>query len=311
MSLTSHLKDRASPVRAFLLAAAPQLALAGTRGYEGKDAAAALRFPRAMARPVRSAIPEVASRKGHAIATGIAFDYRVRMELQGPMFEVGDTTAAIGVDKLRYYTAIVSGSAHRYQIFDELFETARDLVAHGGAEDLDRAAIALGWCESLARSMHQSLAGSLGAMVDAARSGAELVSQIPTERLSDLVALREANAQQLYRWREQIQDGVPFVANPWFDGSLEVGGADADWLIGGQLIDSKTSEKITAPWLREALLQLLGYVLLDFSDEYRIREVAVWTPRHSGLDVWGVDELIRADAKTALPKLRRDFRRML
>ncbi|MBI3965791.1 MAG: hypothetical protein HY329_09165 [Chloroflexi bacterium] len=59
------------------------------------------------------------------------------------------------------------------------------------------------------------------------------------------------------------------VLNPTFAGSTHVGGADADLIVDGCLIDIKT----TVQPRREvpiALYQLLGYTLLDYDDRYGI-----------------------------------------
>ena len=61
---------------------------------------------------------------------------------------------------------------------------------------------------------------------------------------------------------------------PTFDGSPDVGGADADLILDGTLIDFKSSSKckLTSRILR----QLIGYWLLDYSDCYALMSCRVF-----------------------------------
>ena len=85
MSLTDHLRDKASPVREYIYGCAPRLAFAGDRGKEGKEVASAFGFDDVLARELAFPIPEgVENRRSHAAIAGTAFDYRTRMML-GPL----------------------------------------------------------------------------------------------------------------------------------------------------------------------------------------------------------------------------------
>ena len=83
---------------------------------------------------------------------------------------------------------------------------------------------------------------------------------------------------------------LPFVLNPTFQGSSYVGGADADLIVDGTLIDIKCTIKndIQPNWL----MQVLAYVLLDFSDKYRISGIGIYMARHGLLFQWDLDELL-------------------
>lgn len=72
---------------------------------------------------------------------------------------------------------------------------------------------------------------------------------------------------------------------PAFDGSSDVGGADADLIVDGTLIDFKSSLqcKLTSLILR----QLIGYWLLDYSDCYALKRVAVYFTRYETF--WAID----------------------
>jgi hypothetical protein len=69
------------------------------------------------------------------------------------------------------------------------------------------------------------------------------------------------------------------ILNPRFKGSIGVGGADADIIVGKTIVDFKCTARLDAMKLRHAALQLLGYVLLDYEDEYSLSDLAVYFPR--------------------------------
>lgn len=99
------------------------------------------------------------------------------------------------------------------------------------------------------------------------------------------------------------------ILNPTFDGSRDVGGADADLIVDGCLIDIKTpiNPRIEGRWLH----QLLGYTLLDYSDRYHICEVAIYMARQCLMIRWPLDSLVDVLWKgnaPSLDRLRGDFR---
>lgn len=98
-------------------------------------------------------------------------------------------------------------------------------------------------------------------------------------------------------------------ANAKFDGGVDVGGAAADLILDGCLIDVKVTGR---PKLKNTMLyQLLGYALLDYSDLYEIREVGIYFARQEKLLKWSVDDLVSMMASgdtPALGDLREHFR---
>jgi hypothetical protein len=105
---------------------------------------------------------------------------------------------------------------------------------------------------------------------------------------------------------------LPHVLNPVFAGSRYVGGADADLILDHGLVEIKTTvnPRLDQQWL----LQLLGYVLLDWDDEYEIDGLGVLYARQSSLIRWRLDEVLRlagAGGLAYLPRLRAEFRGML
>lgn len=111
MSLTSHLGNKQSPALQFIYASAPELALAGTPGRDGKAMAQYFGFDELKALETRIPIPEeVTNRKGHAIVEGMALDYRLRMDLPG--FDFASTAAQKGLDLLAKDPTVVHPGKH-------------------------------------------------------------------------------------------------------------------------------------------------------------------------------------------------------
>lgn len=96
--------------------------------------------------------------------------------------------------------------------------------------------------------------------------------------------------RQLMQHQPFIDKSKNFVLGHTFDGSLDVGGADADLIIGGVLIDFKS----TAKWklTSRILRQLIGYWLLDYSDRFAVKEVGVYFSRYGALWTMNVAELL-------------------
>ena len=116
----------------------------------------------------------------------------------------------------------------------------------------------------------------------------------------------------LFHDRLGDQTGRQHVLNPTFDGSADVGGADADLILDGCLIDFKSTinPKITGNWL----YQLLGYALLDYKDEYQITKVGIYFTRQGVLLQWDLADLIRelsTGAPTSLNQMRTQLKSLL
>ena len=75
---------------------------------------------------------------------------------------------------------------------------------------------------------------------------------------------------------------APAVLNPTFDGSVAIGGADADLVVGGTLLELKTTRQDSFERV-DHLYQLLGYALLDYSNTYEIERVGVYLARRGVL----------------------------
>ncbi|MGX1792258.1 hypothetical protein ACWIDW_04865 [Microbacterium sp. NPDC055312] len=307
MALTHHLKSKLSPVRPFLANIAPQLALAGSRGNIGREAARELRFNSLTAHQLAVSIPrEVEDKRSHGAPVGTAFDYRARMMLGG--FALEETVAVAGLEYFSRSTTGISRGKHMARMLTEGLALADAEGNISDPEALDRLAVVLAWCESFYRAgVPTVVRGSLGRQLRKAKSAEMLLESIDPMMLKDLAALRAGSIDQIDAWIQAITSGLRFEPNPVFTGSGLVGGADGDWILGDTLIDCKSTETLTNPWIRDTLFQLLGYALLDLDDSLAIRQIGIWLPRRQALQTWSLDEVLGEPADTALPRLRSDF----
>jgi hypothetical protein len=304
MSLTSQLTLNAS-TRAFLDRISPRLWSARGNSAAASVARARLGFNRLVTAKLFVPRPESMT-PGEAVSVGMAFDYRTRMMLR-PM-DPRETLAARGIASIN---SAASGSREAH-VLTEAFETALFLIRDGSADELDTVALILAWCESLYRSPDRALLGPFGDTVRRCRTGSELISRIPAHVLSDLRQLRVwAGAPQVEEWLDQVASGASMNLNPGFSGAHLVDGADGDWVIGDTLVDCKVTSHFTVTKLREYMVQLLGYVMLDQADEIRIRRIALWFPRQRALQVWSLNDLLGPDIGSRLVTLRSDFNRVV
>lgn len=102
------------------------------------------------------------------------------------------------------------------------------------------------------------------------------------------------------------------VCGPAFAGSSWVDGADGDLIVEGCLYEVKTT-KAPREKLVDAFRQLFGYVLLDWSDEYRLERAGFYFARQGERMSWPMGELVSQTtgvADATLTGLRNDFRRL-
>jgi len=133
----------------------------------------------------------------------------------------------------------------------------------------------------------------------------ELLRAIPSQSVDDI-----AQMSNIVYHRFEPHFGEPVTLNPTFEGSLDVSGADGDFFLNDCLIDFKATIKprMSPEWLR----QLVGYVLLDYSDMHHLDSVGIFLVRQDVLFRWPLDEFIQTlcDEKSSLPLLRQEFRKV-
>ena len=102
------------------------------------------------------------------------------------------------------------------------------------------------------------------------------------------------------------------TAGPEFAGSRCVGGADADLVLDHRLVEVKTTIDPRRDLLR-ASRQLLGYVLLDWSDEHEMEAAGFYFARQGKQISWPLRTLIAGttgDSNATLKGLRVEFEQL-
>lgn len=157
--------------------------------------------------------------------------------------------------------------------------------------------------------------------------GSRLLTLRRTATLEDLLALAsEAEVADVLALTEVARRvllpalaarGTPRYLGPTFTGSPDVGHADADIIAGGLLLECKAT--LGRPRRSDGrrycslelttLHQLLGYVLLDYHDEYAIDTLGVYAARYAYLVTWPTAELLAelAGGPVDLAELRAGF----
>jgi hypothetical protein len=154
--------------------------------------------------------------------------------------------------------------------------------------------VVLGQIESVYRTRGRWLPHLPPAEKGRARPGAEPLLQLaPDAVVEDVVNLSRSSSDAMSPLIPYVANGsLPYYPNPVFAGSNAIGGADADFIIATTIFELKTTKTLDAAAVRNALLQLLGYSLLDYDDEYGIRRVGVYFTRHGWVKAWPLWELL-------------------
>ena len=168
---------------------------------------------------------------------------------------------------------------------------------------LDRACVVLALYEEVYRAgmWPTSPLASLEGDADVA----DLLRLVPDAWVEDVAAV-------CGRVIDTVSFPSPRVLNPTFALSEAVGGADADLVLDRCLIDIKTTvnPRLDLQWLR----QVLGYVLLDLDDRYRLDSVGLLLTRQAHLVAWPLVDLLDLAAGSGRPTLgalRADFARVV
>lgn len=302
MSLTDRLRDSGSPVRAFIEGISPHLASLSGPTSSARTTAASLGLVNLAKSPVLVHAPQ----SGESALIGTAFDIRARISLG--RFDARMSASHTGVSKLLSLADDIENGRHRASVLSELFILAEELLLDTEDETkLDLAAVLFAYCEQNHRGGANALQGILGKACDQASDAYEFVNNLDSDVLANMRALMDSGTPQIEKWKSQIVGGERFEPNPDFAGSLLVDGADGDWLIGETLIDCKVYGQLSIHKLRNFLLQLLGYVMLDLDDALKIRHVGLWLPRQQMMKSWSLEHLLAEDPEVALPRLRNEF----
>lgn len=141
---------------------------------------------------------------------------------------------------------------------------------------------------------------------------ADLLALANADEVADLIAMRDLAVERLL---PALPPG-PVATGSTFDGSADLN-ADADLIVGGVLVDFKASQggrpradgSRAAALARADLDQLLGYVLLDYSDAFALHTVAVYAVRFGHYTSWPLAQLCAhlAGHPVDLAVLRQEF----
>lgn len=291
MSLTSHLDDPKSPVRRYLEWTTPLLSDASGTSAEARVAKKLLGIDKL---PGLVTPNEAGANPG---TVGAAYDYWVRYHLAVPDWRklvafIGASVVAKGVlpgsaPAIAAFFMNLNRLATRLDLTRPIPEAEEILLA--------RYCVVLALFESVYRS-GQLLwdLPTIGTGTSEPEPETEPMLQAArTAEVTAVLNLGRATQDTVATWRHNLAEGLSYTPNPTFDGSLHVGGADADIVLGDQIIEFKAVKELTPAAVRKALLQLVGYVMLDWGDSNHIRRVGVFFARHNYLDTWPLSALIR------------------
>ncbi|MFF9819017.1 UvrD-helicase domain-containing protein [Streptomyces sp. NPDC014006] len=243
-------------------------------------------------------------------ALGHTIDYRLRLLLgRGP-----GEAVALGIRLLGNLAPLDGAPAAdvRQSLHSAGIELLARLRAHlDGAtrlddEELTRLCHVAGYFEAVYRNGVFSRRRNLLASADARTTLNDLTAAVPAyvlEDISDQIALAERPFAPFRLLPEHKR-----VCGPVFAGSADLGGADADFIVDGLLIDCKATIRPHS-LNRAAVQQLAGYLLLDYDDTHRIERVGIYLSRHGALITWTVPEFLTSlGATIPLPALRQQLK---
>jgi hypothetical protein len=134
----------------------------------------------------------------------------------------------------------------------------------------------------------------------------DLLAAVPAYAIDDIGRQMELAGKPFSPLREL--PATTRVCGPTFHGSQDIGGADADFILDGLLLDCKAAIQPRRLG-RDEIYQLAGYVLLDYDDRYGINRVGLYLSRQGALVVWSLPEFLnRLGATVPVTDLRRRLR---
>lgn len=309
MSLTTHLRDSTSPFYQFFASNFPYAPRLARRINADLRAATTLDTP--------GLTPWEYS------LIGTALDYRVRYFFAVTPYH--DFVAYHGAAQLGFHdfgqpVIIAKGTQRGYPLnpsvqtfFDSLdVETSRFQPRTSHLSDTDelrlaRYCLVLALFEQLSRSglrrcMNSPLVQAF--MAGNLHNADDFLALCPATWVQDMQQLTQRFAIAA---GERLS--LPAILNPtFFEGNPHVGGGDADLILANTLIDIKTKKyPDTAAY---DLYQLLGYVLLDYGNRYRIASVGFYFARQGIWSAWDLDHYLEDLGNVAprsLPQLRSEF----
>ncbi|MFC1414151.1 hypothetical protein ACEZCY_33885 [Streptacidiphilus sp. N1-12] len=321
MSLTQGLRSPRTPMRRFLdqelsagagrvraeyrarLPAAAVLLPGEGVGFEAGTVGTAIDQRLRLSFTCASAVDE-ATEAGIARCLEVATVYRERQE---PRPSVWSVLAQVGHDLVTTLAAQVGDL--------ELDARNRSLTrTHEAEERLARLLLAGAWYALNLRNPFAFPDTPLfqAALESSERFTLERLLAVPSPALVEDVLAQvhaaESGPLEDLRQRTSPRQCIP---GPTFEGSADIS-ADADLIVDGVLIDFKSTRHVqTLP--KTTVHQLLGYVLLDYSDHYRIDMVGLYLTRAGALVAWPLEDYLAllGARRRDLVELRSLFNRLV
>ncbi|QLQ39642.1 UvrD-helicase domain-containing protein [Micromonospora robiginosa] len=298
-SLTRQLKHPSSPMSQFLAQHLPNSA-AVVQDY--------LRWIGDLPRPVQPLEVKYPdwSALGHAI------DFRLRLSLGSPFGE----PVNIGVGTLG--SDVPFRGAPAPPVRDALYRAGSDLLSvvdsylNGDdglqGEILARLCFVAAYYEDIYRT-GEIRRYSMLADATPATTLDSLLTAVPDYAIEDINRQLAIAEEPFGPFREL--PATARICGPAFLGSQDIGGADADFILDGLLLDCKAAIQPRGLG-RDEIYQLAGYLLLDYDDRYGIDRVGLYLSRQGGLVTWSVPDFLRRLGATGpVGDLRRRLREHL
>ena len=291
MSLTTELAKPSSPITQYVKLVGALVADA-SQGTLWADPCRRLLGLDAL--PSATVVPVVPG--ADAGMVGTAFDYRLRFHLAPCRSK--EFVAWKGASLLTRLEPSADNAVSRF--FSHLDTLTSRLSPAGQVlNDKDEALLST-YCVVLAQfeSIFRTRGGWVPHLpsestVDAGPEAESLLQLAPVAVVDEVVNLSRSASDAMSPLISYVANGsLPYYSNPVFAGSSAVGGVDADFIVAGTIFELKTTKTLNATAVCNALLQMLGYSLLDYDDEFEIRRIGVYFARHAWVSAWPLWELI-------------------
>lgn len=276
MTLRQHLDAPASPLRLALETHLPRLAAVMRPTWKAAVAGV---------EPIMALQGQPAGLLGHAISERLIWS---RSALVSPG---GALTGANVLLLAGASTSVISELQSRAEVLapDNTEEAARAAVLVG---QLDLAyryppAVDEPWFEPFLRTKDLGYA----------------LASVPQVWVDDVVAVMDRSLPLLGSLPGSVR-----VA-PSFTGSLAVGGADADLVVGSTLVEIKSSS--SPAMTQRDFQQLITYALLDFDDSFGLTRGALLSARYGQMVSWDLKDLLDEVGGVTLDQMRAQLEQAL
>ena len=285
MSLSSHLATGTSPIGRFIKETFPN-----TRSFARDQKAKIRACP-----PTRK---EGYTFSDNYTMVGTALDYRIRYCFAITPFKDlvagrGRSIMVLARDPIAFpefeladWKLINSLSAEFESQLEGFLEKARpDLRELTPQEEqyLDRACCVLTLFERFIREDSRALESFINLQTE---NGWQTSDDMLNHFRPDLIEDIKTQATEFQKEFSHLI-GPTAILNPHFQGSGDIGGADADLIVNKGLLDFKSTIRPTIDG--KLMWQLIGYTLLDYDNEYELSSIGVYYSRQKKLFQWDLE----------------------